>query len=117
MDLLRSDPFPFVSQTSNFSPLQMQEQRGLRLICSDLSPRARVLEHCPLINGINQAALESYWMSGLAEKLADVMSALGGKSVIKPIENQAALAGDYGYRYLVGVCRGDGNMYVYNTSI
>lgn len=51
----------------------------------------------------NQAALESRWMSGLAEKLADVMSALGGQPVVETSDEHALRPGDYGYRYMVGV--------------
>lgn len=48
-----------------------------------------------------QAALQAYWMAGLAEKLNDVMSALGGQSVVELAEEGKVKAGDYGYRYLV----------------
>lgn len=44
------------------------------------------------------------WMAGLAGKLNDVMSALGGQSVIKDAEKENVQAGDYGYRYLVRAC-------------
>lgn len=39
-------------------------------------------------------------MAGLAEKLGDVMSALGGHPVADN-EEEVSQAGDYGYRYLV----------------
>lgn len=47
-----------------------------------------------------QVALQGCWMAGLAGKLGDVMSALGGQSVASN-EEDVFEAGDYGYRYLV----------------
>lgn len=49
--------------------------------------------------GIDQAALEACWVLGLAEKLSDVMSTLGGQSVVQG--EKEVEAGDYGFRYLV----------------
>ncbi|CAM9496956.1 unnamed protein product [Pylaiella littoralis] len=46
-----------------------------------------------------KAALQAYWMTGLAIKLNDVMSALGGRPVVDAAE-EAHKVGDYGYRYL-----------------
>lgn len=41
-------------------------------------------------------------MSGLAEKLGDVMSALGDRSVVPSTDEERSVkAGDYGYRDLV----------------
>ncbi|CAN0169411.1 unnamed protein product, partial [Ectocarpus fasciculatus] len=47
-----------------------------------------------------KAALQAIWMEGLAGKLNDVMSALGGQSVVELAEEDNTRAGDYGYRYL-----------------
>ncbi|CAM9677289.1 unnamed protein product [Ectocarpus sp. 12 AP-2014] len=47
-----------------------------------------------------KAALQAIWMEGLAGKLNDVMSALGGQSVVELGEEGKTRAGDYGYRYL-----------------
>lgn len=52
-----------------------------------------------------QAALQAIWMQGLAGKLNDVMSALGGQSVVELAEEDRTRAGDYGYRYLVRIYR------------
>lgn len=52
-----------------------------------------------------QAALQAIWMEGLAGKLNDVMSALGGQSVVELGEEDKTQAGDYGYRYLVRIYR------------
>lgn len=40
-------------------------------------------------------------MAGLAVRLNDVMSAVGGQSVVEIAEEDEFKAGDYGYRYLV----------------
>ncbi len=54
-------------------------------------------------------------MEGLAVRLNDVMSAVGGQSVVEIAEEDEFKAGDYGYRYLVRVRRKEGGLGCINT--
>lgn len=97
--------------TMGFDLYLAEEKRTIPTVNDVNSPHAHALARPPpptsrlvaVVHNILQAALQACWMAGLAVRLNDVMSALGGQPVVDLEEEDKFRAGDYGYRYLVGV--------------